>query len=163
LNSGWQYIGSWQNPGGTAPPTVGPISPINGTGANANFSMTFNGVASPLIYTYVLITDTAGAKACEFYYDRATSNIYLRSDAGVYNTSANLPASANSSSATLTNSQCTLAVGQSSASTSSFAVTLHLALSFQPAWAGSLGMYLFSANTAGFNSGWQYIGSWQNP
>jgi hypothetical protein len=51
---------------------------------------------------------------------------------------------------------------QSFVSFSGNSATLKLALSFKPAFAGSLSFYLFAANTAGANSGTQFEGVWQN-
>src|SRR5579871_2623585 len=144
-------------------PTVGPIAPINGSGASATFSMTLNGGSLPLSYGYVFITNSTGSQNCWFYYDRPSSTILLQSDAGTYNSSAALGTSASGSALALSNNECSLSAGQSFVSFSGNSTTLNLALSFKPAFAGSLSFYLYAANTGGANSGTQFQGSWTNP
>ncbi len=160
-NSGTQFQGLWTNPG-TAP-TVGPIAPINGSGASATFSIPLNGGSLPLSYGYVFISNSTGSQNCWFYYDRPSSTILLQSDAGAYNSSAPLGTSASGSALTLSNNECSLNAGQSFVSFLGNAATLNLALSFKPAFAGSLSFYLYAANTAGANSGTQFLGTWTNP
>jgi len=62
----------------------------------------------------------------------------------------------------LQNSQCTVNTAPSSASGSGNNLTLNLALSFQPAFAGSKNIYL-DAYAGGLDSGWQQKGSWTVP
>jgi hypothetical protein len=65
-------------------------------------------------------------------------------------------------SGTINNSQCTINASGSSMSASGNTLTLNLAMSFPPSWAGNKAFYL-AARTATQNSGWQALGTWNVP
>src|SRR5207253_1033316 len=61
---------------------------------------------------------------------------------------------------TLSNSQCTVNVGQSSSSGSGNVLTVNLALSFNSSFAGSKNTYAYVKDRADNASGWQAVGTW---
>jgi hypothetical protein len=64
---------------------------------------------------------------------------------------------------TLQNSQCSVNVGASSLSSSGSTLTLNLAMTFEPAYAGAQNIYMYAADVSGANSGWQSLGTWMVP
>ena len=63
---------------------------------------------------------------------------------------------------TLQNSQCGIALGSSTAVTSGNTLTLTLAVTFTPAFAGSQTIFMYATNGTQ-TSGWQTRGSWTVP
>jgi len=61
---------------------------------------------------------------------------------------------------TLTNSQCTLNAGASSVSGSGSNLTVNLALTLKPAFAGGKSTFAGVINNVNVFSGWQAMGSW---
>jgi hypothetical protein len=64
---------------------------------------------------------------------------------------------------TLQNSQCSLNVAATSVAQNGNTLTLNLAMTFKPAFAGAKNIYLYAADIAGPNSGWQQPGTWIVP
>ena len=64
----------------------------------------------------------------------------------------------------LMNSQCTIMLGGSTTPMfSGNTLTLNLAMSFTPVFAGAKNIYLYASSTSGPNSGWQVRGTWSVP
>ena len=63
----------------------------------------------------------------------------------------------------LQNSQCAVNLTTSSVSISGNTLTLNLAMTFKPAYAGAKNIYMYAANVANVNSGWQTRGTWTAP
>src|SRR2546423_600187 len=61
---------------------------------------------------------------------------------------------------TLSNSQCTINVGQSSSSGSGNVLTLNLAVSFNSGFSGGKNIYGFVKDQGDNASGWQTVGTW---
>jgi hypothetical protein len=64
---------------------------------------------------------------------------------------------------TLQNSQCSLNVAATSASMNGNTLTLNLAMTFKPAFAGAKNIYMYGVDVSGPNSGWQQLGTWTVP
>jgi large repetitive protein len=84
--------------------------------------------------------------------------VSLLNDAGTAYSTAAVGASV-----TLQNSQCAINLGSSTAIPSGNAVTLNLATTFAPVFAGGKTLYMFAASATGTNSGWQSRGTWTVP
>ena len=84
--------------------------------------------------------------------------LYLVDDAGDGGYAPGSPI-ALSSGGTLQNSQCTINTAGSSASASGNTLTLNLAMTFNPSFAGNQVFYLAARNHTTGNSGWQAVGS----
>jgi hypothetical protein len=93
-------------------------------------------------------------------YYRAANKLYLKNDDG----SAFLGPVTPGVAGTLSNSQCTLNAGSSSVSGSGNTLTLNLDFSFQPAFAGTQGIYMYAIDQSGLTSpGRQSVGTWVVP
>ena len=100
-------------------------------------------------------TSTAGA--CAVTYNRAQNALMLLTDAGAQPASAIAPGSG-----TQQNSQCVLNGTGSSVSLSGNALTLSVALSFQPVFSGTKSLYVESVSTYQ-TVNWQQQGTWASP
>jgi hypothetical protein len=64
---------------------------------------------------------------------------------------------------TLQNSQCSLNVAATTVALNGITLTLNLAMTFKPAFAGAKNIYMYGADVSGPNSGWQQLGTWTVP
>ena len=155
VDSGWLQKGMW-----TVPSILTPVSatPNSGTGSSQTFAFLFSAPAGyASIVSASMIIGSGSAGTCSFYYARASNTIYLSNDAS---TGWLAPATLGSS-ATLQNSQCSLNLAASSAVGSGSNLTVNLALTFKPAYAGSKSISMEVYN--GSDSGWFQRGTWIVP
>ena len=176
VNSGWQTRGMWTVPGsGTASapatlPVAGPTSvtadsatPNDGFGASQTFALQYSSSlgASDISTAWVWFNEVFGdvsSNSCMLYYDRPRATLYL------LNNSANTWMSGTLGTfATLQNSQCAVGLGGSSVTASSNSLTLNLAMTFKPAYAGEKSIYMYAQNANNVNSDWQGRGIWTVP
>jgi hypothetical protein len=158
--SGWQAKGSW-TVAGSLPPTNVSVSPASGTGTSQMFSFVFadpSGYADINYVNMLFQTQIAGQNACWVQYTRASNIIDLVNDSGSGNTSATV-----GTLGTLSNSQCTLDTGASSVSGSGNNLTVTVALTFKPQFAGAKSIFMSVFNNAIVSVGWQAKGAWTVP
>jgi hypothetical protein len=93
-----------------------------------------------------------------FYYTRATNTLALLNDAADGYLTA-----AVGGGGTLHNSQCAIGLGSSAAVFNGNTLTLNLAMTFAPSFAGAKMIFMFAANGTGTTSGWQSRGAWTVP
>ena len=161
-NSGWQSLGTWTVPAGSAPAPVS-VTPGSGSGARQTFALQFADPLGAADLTTVWVWFTANfnavssANSCLAYYARAANQIFLLNDAGTAYSSA-----ATGSAVTLSNSQCSVSAAAASVTPSGMDLTLNLPVTFTVAYAGAKGVYMF-ASGSGANSGWQTMGTWTVP
>src|SRR5439155_21899879 len=118
-----------------SPQTVS-VTPSSGAGSTQTFAFVFS---DPAGYTAILSAQilfsnpfvTSGS--CYLFFNRANNTVYLTNDAG---TAWQGPVTLGQT-ATLQNSQCALNPAASSATGSGTNLTLNLALTFQPSFAGT--------------------------
>ena len=150
----WQQMGSW-NVAGSVPPVPVSVTPNSGTGSVQTFAATFSDAAgaSDILGARVLINGSfSGANSCFlFYYSKI---LYLLSDAGAMQSGITI-----GTAGTLSNSQCSVNVGASSAVSAADALTLNLAVTFSTAFAGAKNIYL-EAQNATLLGGWLQMGGW---
>ena len=89
------------------------------------------------------------------YYDRAANLLRLINDAGT----AWLPGMLGTGG-TIENGACAIALGSSVATPSGSTLTLSLAITFKPAFAGTKNIYMYANGAGGTNSGWQARGTY---
>jgi hypothetical protein len=164
-NSGWQALGTW-NVTGTPPagPTVGGVSPGRSNTLGQTYSFTFtdtNGYQDLAVLDILTNSFLDGIGACYVAYvptGATTGYLYLVDDAGDGGYVAGSPLLL-SSGGTLQNSQCSISTVGSSGSASGNTLTLNLAITFAPGFAGNQLFYLAARNNSTGNSGWQAVGS----
>jgi hypothetical protein len=163
-NSGWQALGTWSVPGTTPMgPAVGGVMPGRST-SSGTYTFTFtdtNGYADLGVLDILTNSFLDGIGACYVAYvptGAATGYLYMVDDAGDGGYVSGSPLLL-SSGGTLQNSQCTIRTVGSSASASGNTLTLNLAITFSPSFAGNQIFYLAARNNSTGNSGWQAVGS----
>jgi hypothetical protein len=92
------------------------------------------------------------------YYQRSTNTLNLLNDAGAVYTSGTV-----GSGVTLQNSQCSVALGSSSAVASGTTLTLNLAMTFRAAFTGTKNIYMEGVSAGGTKSVWASEGTWTVP
>ena len=161
-NSGWQMRGTWTVPGLPAAVTADSVAPGNGSGFSQTFTLQYSDShgAGDISTAWVYITSsfsTSAANSCLVYYAQATNTVYLLTDAGnVWGSGAA------GSAGSLSNSQCSVNLGGSSAEGSGTHLTVNLVVTFTGGYAGGKNVYLYAANGT-VNSGWQVRGAWTVP
>ncbi len=160
LNSGWQQKGTWTPAAASnTPPAVVSVTPSSGTGTTQTLQFAFSDANG---YTYLATLQTlinsslAYTGSCATYFDVGSSSIWLIQDSGTGWTGPKVLGTAG----TLSNSQCTLDVGASSAAGSGNNFTLNLALTFGGSFVGTKNVYVQAIDAGGMNSGWQQKGTW---
>ena len=158
--SGWQTLGAWNNSTPlSTPPTADSVSPAAGTGTTQVFTFKYSSVngSSYLSTVYNLINGSiSAAGGCYVYYVAASNALYMYNDAGSSVTGPLTPGSGG----TLSNSQCTLNGGGSSASGLGNTLTVALSITFKAAFAGLQNLYGYALDSGGNISGWQLLGTW---
>jgi uncharacterized repeat protein (TIGR01451 family) len=162
-NSGWQSMGTWTVPLGSAPAPVS-VTPGAGSGLSQTFALEYADAlgATDLTNVWVWFTSTfntvTSANSCIAYYVRATNQINLINDAGTAILSAATPGAA----VTLSNSQCSINMAATTVVTSGNNLTVNLPVTFKVGFAGAKGSFMY-ASGSGANSGWQSMGTWTVP
>ena len=142
------------------------VSPASGLGATQTLTFTFTDPAgySDLYVLDVLIsTFLDGQTACYFALaptGATTGYLYLVDDAGDGGYAG--PPMPLPSSGVVQNSQCSISGTGSSISASGTTLTLTLAVTFLPSFAGDKAVYM-AARTNTQNSGWRALGTWYVP
>jgi hypothetical protein len=166
VNSGWTQLGTWTVTGnGSPPPPPSPpaavsVSPNAGSGLSQTFAFSFtdSSGAGNILSTQMDIGGVlAVPNSCFFYYAVGSNSIYLEDDTGVSHAPLTL-----GSAGTAQNSQCRIDAGASSLSMAGNTLTVNLALSFLPGYAGAKNVFMFAQNSA-LNSGWVNRGTWTVP
>jgi uncharacterized membrane protein len=163
VNSGWQTRGTWTVPGaGVATVTADSATPNAGSGATQLFALNYSDTlgASDLATTWVWFNATFAAtstNSCLLFYNQTTSMLYMLNDGQTWMTGRL------GGEGYLQNSQCAVNLPSSFASISGNTLTLNLAMTFKPAYAGAKNIYMYGANGANVNSGWQTRGTWTAP
>jgi hypothetical protein len=158
-SSSWRQHGTWRVPGPTnlAPSTVS-VTPGSGSGASAQLAFAFsdgNGYLDLVDGQFVIGSALASQNSCYLYVNRRSNQIWLANDAGSWTGPV-----AFGSSATLQNSQCTLAAVSSSAVGNGNNWTVTLSLSFAPGYAGVKNLYMLSSDLGGANTTWRQMGTY---
>jgi hypothetical protein len=158
--SGFTQEGTWTVPVPAGPVPVS-VTPSGESGSSQTFAFAFSDSAGASDITAAQIgfnTSMAGTNSCWMYYAAATETIYLANNAGAFAGGGLVLGS----SGTLQNSQCTINVATSSVLLSGDTLTLNLALSFTPAFAGTQNIYMYVQN-ATLSNGFTQEGTWTVP
>jgi hypothetical protein len=148
-----QQIGTWTVPGVSIM-----VSPSSGTASSQTFVFTYSG--ANLAQEHLLFNSALnGAGACYLYYDQPSQMLYMANDQGTGFTQSAAPGT----SATLSNSQCSIPMATASVTVSGNTVTISLAISFSVSFAGPQNIYVNTVNTSGLAGTAQQIGTWTVP
>jgi hypothetical protein len=155
----WQARGTWTV--ATAPPVNVSVSPASGSGTVQTFSFVYSDPygGSDIAYVDFLFQATlSGPNACYAAYVPSSNTISLFNDLANGYQGATL-----GSASTLSNSQCSIAVGASSETVTGNNLTLTVAVTFKAAFAGAKNIYMVVGNKSNATSGWQAEGAWTLP
>lgn len=160
-----QVAGS--GPGYQPGPNVVSLSPTSGSGASgtftANFYHTAGGSQNYLGYILFLPTPNivwyTATGSCLVEYNRISNAMRLINDAGTnwLPGTIGLPVG---QAGVLSNSHCTLNVGQSSAQVSGNGMTITASLTFNPGFTGVLATFLQEFDVTGAYTGMTQFGNW---
>jgi hypothetical protein len=144
-------------------PTAVSVTPSSGSGTTQTFSFLFSdaGGASKITYIQALINGSLSwPNSCAVLYIQSTNRLYLVLDSGAGWQGPLTPGQAG----TLSNSQCTLDGGGSSASAVGNNLTVNAALTFKAAFTGSKTVFLDAEDAPNsLSSGFQALGTWTVP
>ncbi len=157
-NSGWLTAGTWTPSPGAGSPSIVSLSPNSGTGTAVTFKAVYsdpNGASD--LSEVLLLVNSSVSNACYVKYQPRMNLLYLANNAG---TAWLTPTLTPGVAGTVSNSQCTLNSGPSSAGIGGNDLTLTLALTFSGTFTGSRSVSLYAAGLSGKNSGWVQEGTW---
>jgi hypothetical protein len=142
------------------PPAVVSLTPTTGTGLTQTFTAVYsdpNGIGD-LSAVRLLFSNTGTVSSCYVFYTPSNNALFLADDAGDRNGVAPLTPG---SSASESNSQCTLSGSGSSVTSSGNTLTLTAAITFNGSYAGWKNVYLRAESVLGSTSGWVPKGQWE--
>ena len=127
-------------PAGT--PAAVSVTPSSGSGASQTFALQYSDTAGAASLQQVWVYFNAtlanpASNACLLYYSLATNQINLLGDNGTAWQAATL-----GSATTLQNSQCSVNAATATVASSGNTLTLNVAMTFKPAYAGAKNIYL---------------------
>ena len=152
----WQQMGTWTVPAAFIQPNG--VSPSSGSGASQTFTFTYTDSSGyTAIKSSLLIVNSSlsDANGCYLYFGASAKTLYLSNNAG---TSWQGPINIGQTG-TLSNSQCSVNAAGSSTSGSGNNLTLSVALTFLPAFAGAKNVYA-EVYDGTLDSGWVQLGTY---
>jgi hypothetical protein len=114
-----------------------------------------NGGDDVAAITAVINSTLNGVRACYFQYQVAGNLLSLANDAATEATVGTLGAPG-----ALSNSQCQINLGASSATRTGSSLTFTVEITFKTNLFGTQNTYLMTTTTGGVASAWQQIGTW---
>jgi len=148
----WTSLGSWTVSDQSSMPSLASLQPPVTVGSENIYSVTYtdpNGYKDIGTIDLLFNSSNNWANSCGVEYVQATNSVQLTNDAGT----GWVGTMVIGTTGTLSNSQCTLDVGQSSALISPNFITVSFAFTFKPALSGML-PFSMSKNSAGQSAGW---------
>jgi len=182
LSSGWQQLGTFTVTSGGGGGSSGPVpvcnaqgfpcvvslTPTNGSGSSSTFTgvFTHSGGATQHYLGYILFLPTpnivwyTATGSCLVEYNRISNAMRLINDAGTNWLPGviGLPVGRVGS---LTNSHCTLNVGQSSATINGTIMTVNAAVTFNSSFTGRLATFMQGFDVTGAYTGMTQFGNWE--
>jgi hypothetical protein len=158
LGSSWQALGSWTVPPGG--PQVVSVSPSSGSGSSGAFSFTFtdSAGASDLGMVQAIMYGSTGGSCYVAVYPAGRTLVLFNDQNTVLLGPITL-----GNAGTVRNSQCVVDGAGSSVTVSGSTLTVSLALSFSPGFAGAKTWAGYAQTNASVGSSWQTLGSWTVP
>jgi hypothetical protein len=158
--TGWVTAGTW-TVGTPSVPSAVSVAPSSGGGLTQTFTMVYSDTAgwANLQNVQVIFNSTLnGSNACYVQYNVAGNWLALDGDNNNWGSALTL-----GSGGTAQNSQCSVNAAASSSSGSGTNLTLNLAITFFPSFAGTKNMYLLAIDNGGITSQWLTAGTWGVP
>ncbi len=156
VNTGWISKGIWTVSIPPAQPSAVSVSPNGNTGAVQTFQFVFSDSQNPanLIATALLFSTSSSNldNSCYIVYDAARATVQIEYDNLTGSVSKSI-----TSTATISNDQCS--IGASSATFSGLSIILTLTISFNGTFNGPKGIYMFAEDTSGVSTGWVQNGT----
>ncbi|HYW48702.1 MAG TPA: VCBS repeat-containing protein [Bryobacteraceae bacterium] len=158
------FLGATFQPGGPAPASNAPTS---GAGSSQAFTFTFSdgsGYQNLSVVDVLINSALDGRQACYIAFVPSGANsgsVFLidnAGDAGGPYQGLVLPGGGS-----ISNGQCTISGAGSSVSGSGYDLTLTLSITFSASFAGNKVVYTSAQDKSGTNSGWQALGTWNDP
>ncbi len=140
-------------------PSLVSVAPNSSTGITQTFSLVYsdpNGISDLKTARVLFNASVSSGSACYVTYSPSTNQMFLYTNAGTSTSAAITPGS----SATASNSQCTLNGAGSSFSISGNNLTLNVSLTFSSAFAGTKNIYMHATGNLGTTVGWTKKGTW---
>jgi hypothetical protein len=160
-NTGWQARGSWTIANAlVASVTADSVTPGSGSGLVQSFALQYSDTAGAASLATVWAQFSTAANnlapnSCELYYSAANNILYLLND-----TASSWNAGTLGGRRILQNSQCSVNTANSTVAMNGNTLILNVATTFSPSYSGAKNIYLWAADAAGANTGWQVRGSW---
>jgi hypothetical protein len=135
------------------------VSPATGSGAAQVFTFVYSDLAgfADIHHVEVLFQSSFSTEnACYVQYVPASNRLDLLANSGTAYSGSTQAGIAG----TMSNSQCIVDAGASSVTGAGKNLTLNLAVTFKPPFAGAKSIYMDVFNNANVSSGWQSKGSW---
>jgi hypothetical protein len=161
-SSPWQNLGSWTFVAVNSPPinlSVTPSSSSSNTGIASTLTAVYSDAngGSDITAARCMVSGSLSAGHSLYgYFDRRAYRLYLFSDDGRVLLGGFSPGTAN----TITNSQGSLNCGATTIALSGNTLTVNWNFTPAPGYGGSKNVYLGATDTAGANSSWQSLGTW---
>jgi hypothetical protein len=157
LASGWQTRGAWSL--APLPSSAVSVTPSAGSGNTQILQLTYSdpGGFGDITQTETIINRTLTfTGSCAALYTASTQTLQIINDNGqTFGVAAPIGVPG-----TLQNSQCSIDLGASSASTAGNNLTLNLAVTLNQGFAGLKNIFMQAFNKFGLTSGWQTRGTW---
>jgi hypothetical protein len=157
VNTGWVSKGTWSATNPPAQPSAVSVSPNGNTGSTQTFQFVFADSQNPanLIATAIDFGSSSSTltNSCFIVYDAARATVQLE-----YDNLTGANSKSITSTAMISNSQCT--VGASSATVSGLSIILTLTISFNSTFNGLRNIYMFASDTSGASTGWVQNGTY---
>lgn len=161
LSDGFHIRGTWTI-GTSAAPAAVSVTPSSGSGLTQTFTYLYSDASgvNDLVSAQIAINSAlGGVNTCYLAFGHAANQLFLFNDAGT----AWLGPIALGTSATLGNSQCSVAGITSSFSTTATNLTLNLRITFSSGFSGAKNQFMFAQDSGGLTDGWHIRGTWTVP
>src|SRR5262249_34064954 len=154
----------WTVPGNGPSVTVDSVTPNSGMGSSQTFALRYSdtmgatNISTAWLWFVPSVTSST-ANSCMAYYQSSSNTMVLLNDAGTQWTSG-----VAGGPGTLSNSQCSIDLSNTTTTLSGTALTLNANMTFSTAFAGWKYVRQYAENMTGANSGdWQTRGVWTVP
>jgi hypothetical protein len=148
--------GTWVAVAATPSPSATSVSPASSTGSSQTFTFVFSDTQNALNITGMAMlfnTSVSFTNACYIIVDRGEGTIALAWDSALGSNSKPI-----SSTATLSNSQCT--VGAASIAVSGLSNIVTVAVTFKGAFSGLKNISMFGSENGVYETGWVQMGTY---